>query len=122
MYKRIEKSQKSKSRAAANFSVRNKSSVDQPYNLANNRLTKAQSSRGVVQAKGINYEAGIGSLWHVHKDHVKYNGDNSSRVNFAGRSKTSIRNEMKAYHNTLGHSKGRHHTYIQCRKWITRNL
>lgn len=79
-------------------------------------------AKGVLQAKGINYEAGQGNLWHVHKDHVKYNGDNSSRINFAGRSKTYIKKQMEQYHNTLSHDSNRHHTYLQCRKWINRHL
>ncbi|MBR9875581.1 hypothetical protein L3V31_15715 [Vibrio sp. J1-1] len=79
-------------------------------------------SSGVIQSKGINFDAGQGSLWHVHKDHVKYNGDDSSRVNFTGRSKTLIKKNMEIYHNTLSHSQNRHHTYLECRKWINKHL
>ena len=79
-------------------------------------------SRGVRQAKGINYDAGVGALWHVHIDHVKYNGDNGSRINFAGRSKTYIKREMERYHNTLAHDPARHHSYLACRKWVNKYL
>lgn len=80
------------------------------------------ASSGVIQGKGINYEAGQGSMWHVHKDHVKYNGDDRSRINFDGRTKTYIKKEMEMYHNTLSHNKNRHHTYLECRKWINKHL
>lgn len=79
-------------------------------------------TRRVVQKKGINYEAGTGEDWHVHKDHVKYDGDNSSRINFAGRSKTQIKKAMQEYHDTLGHSKERQTTFIACRRWISKYL
>ncbi|MEE3878046.1 hypothetical protein [Vibrio sp. YYF0003] len=79
-------------------------------------------SSGVIQGKGINFEAGQGSMWHVHKDHVKYNGDDRSRINFDGRTKTYIKKEMEMYHNTLSHNKNRHHTYLECRKWINKHL
>ncbi|HCL04992.1 MAG TPA: hypothetical protein DHW64_03065 [Chitinophagaceae bacterium] len=79
-------------------------------------------SHRVVQAKGINYEAGTGEDWHVHKDHVKYDGDNSSRINFTGKTKTQIKKAMQEYHDTLGHSKERQTTYIACRRWVSKYL
>lgn len=145
MYAQVEKSKENKSRAVAN-SVAQKKNNDQhtlgfidnrPKGIAqrkqieitnNNPRAKqaiqlqAMANKGVAQAKGINYEAGAGDLWHVHKDHVKYNGDNSSRINFTGRSKTYIKKQMELYHNTLGHDTNRHHTYLQCRQWINKNL
>lgn len=96
--------------------------------MANNSAQVAQlnayqlMSNRVVQAKGINYEAGTGEDWHVHKDHVKYDGDNSSRINFVGRTKTQIKKAMQAYHDTLGHSNERQTTYLACRRWISKHL
>ena len=97
--------------------------------MANNSTQVAQlnayqlmSNRSIVQKKGINFDAGTGDNWHVHKDHVKYNGDNSSRINFAGRSKTQIKKAMQEYHDTLGHSPERQTTYLDCRRWISKHL
>lgn len=96
--------------------------------IANNSAQVAQlkayqlMSNRVVQKKGINYEAGTGEDWHVHKDHVKYDGDNSSRINFAGRSKTQIKKAMQEYHDGLGHSPARQTTYLACRRWISKHL
>jgi hypothetical protein len=78
--------------------------------------------QGVIQAKGINFEAGVGNMWHVHRDHVKYGVENGSRINFDGRSKTYIKRQMELYHNTLPHNNNLHHTYIECRKWIDKYL
>jgi len=79
-------------------------------------------SNRVIQKKGINYEAGTGEDWHVHKDHVKYDDDNSSRINFTGKSKTQIKKAMQEYHNSLGHSPERQTTYLACRRWISKHL
>jgi hypothetical protein len=94
----------------------------QTVQLASERQGSVVERSPVVQRKGINYEAGTGNLWHVHKDHVKYDGNNGSRINFAGRTKTYIKTAMERYHNTLGHDTNRHHTYMQCRKWINEKL
>lgn len=44
--------------------------------------------------KGIRFEAGTGSAWHVHKDHVKYGTNNGTRVNFAGRNAAKILEQL----------------------------
>lgn len=141
MYTQIESSRNDSSLQLASVLVQKKNHVNQRAELEDNRhkgivqkrakdvIQSRQPlhipklvNRGVLQSKGINYEAGQGSMWHVHKDHVKYNGDDRSRINFDGRTKTYIKKEMEMYHNTLSHNKNRHHTYLECRKWINKHL
>lgn len=117
MYK--QKLKEKSSSALANAVSQRKS--NHTIGLTDNR-PEAITQRKIVQAKGINFEAGTGNLWHVHKDHVKFNGDNGSRINFKGRSKAFIKKQMEAYHNTLPHNANTHHTYLQCRKWINKHL
>lgn len=78
-----------------------------------------KSNECVVQGQ---FEAGFGNLWHVHNNHVKYNGDNASRTNFDGRTKSYVVRRMRAYHNTLAHNPQRHLSYQLCRRWIKDNL
>lgn len=71
----------------------------------------------------IRYEAGIGNDWHVHKDHVKYDGSNSSRVNFNRRPSNTIINELNwkiqrfGLQNTIKNNKN----YDDCIQWIKDN-
>ena len=53
--------------------------------------------RKVLQAKVIQrerFDAGSGSVWHIHHDHIKLGNNQDSRVNFNGRSKKDIRQEL----------------------------
>lgn len=53
--------------------------------------------RKVLQAKVMQrerFDAGSGSVWHIHHDHIKLGNNQDSRVNFNGRSKKDIRQEL----------------------------
>lgn len=36
------------------------------------------------------FEVGVGTAWHIHKDHMKYHDSDNSRVNFDGRTAAKI--------------------------------
>ncbi|MBU1311325.1 MAG: DUF4157 domain-containing protein [Gammaproteobacteria bacterium] len=51
----------------------------------------------LIQAKVTQrekFDAGSGSVWHIHYDHIKLGNNQDSRVNFNGRSKKEIRQEL----------------------------
>ena len=53
--------------------------------------------RKVLQAKVMQrerFDAGSGSVWHIHHDHIKLGNNQDSRVNFNNRSKKDIRQEL----------------------------
>lgn len=106
--------------AMANGMVLLKREPSQTSPNRENIVVQRRQSQQPIQF--IRYEAGQGHLWHVHKDHVKYNGDNASRINFFGRSKTSIRKAMQQYHQTLPNSRNLNWTYVACDRWIRSNL
>lgn len=56
--------------------------------MANNSIQLSK----VAQLRG--FDAGEGSKWHIHYDHIKLGKNNSSRVEFNGRSKKAIRKEL----------------------------
>lgn len=62
--------------------------------LANSPRQLAQF-RKVASLKGINFQAGIGSGWHIHKGHIKYGTNNDTRINFAGRTRQQIGYELQ---------------------------
>ncbi len=81
--------------------------------------------KGVVQrANGRNaYDAGIGANWHVHHgEHVKYDGRNETRVNFAGRTAQQVLTELAQViqNNNLGYTTVNNPHYNSCIRWINR--
>ncbi len=81
-----------------------------------------------ARTKGVNsYDAGIGAAWHVHHgEHVKYNGNDDTRMNFDGRSKEEVLEHMAQYHAELP-NKYRNNpvvvdSYLKCQKWVNKNL
>ncbi|EDP94210.1 hypothetical protein KAOT1_00930 [Kordia algicida OT-1] len=77
------KLEKKTSQAVANV-VTQKKETSSSFQLKDNR------PQTIAQLKGINFDAGIGSGWHVHKGHVKYASNNSTRVNFKNRTSREI--------------------------------
>jgi len=81
-----------------------------------------------ARTKGVNsYDAGIGEAWHIHHgEHVKYNGNDDTRMNFDGRSKEEVLAHMNLYNAELP-DKYRNNpivvdSYLKCVKWINKNL
>lgn len=66
------------------------------------------------------YEAGIGNDWHVHEDHVKYDGWPNTRIDFKGRSRDMILNSLQQLLQTLPENVQKSEYLQQCKKWINR--
>ncbi len=121
MHKQAGKSKENKSRAIANSFVRDKrlqkevyEFVDNPTKISSHSLETVQKNSPAVQqniaqrkkdtAEAVQlgskkrrvkrYDAGAGADWHVHKGHIKYDGNNKSRVNFNQRQAAVILNEV----------------------------
>ncbi|WP_223605663.1 hypothetical protein [Chryseobacterium sp. OSA05B] len=71
--------------------------------------------------KGTSVEAGAANLWHIHKDHIKYDTINATRVDFNGRTLEKIMAKLadnaplNAPYLQRADQKS---TYDQCLKWI----
>jgi hypothetical protein len=59
-------------------------------------LEVSQSTNAPIQkvTQLLRFDAGVGSGWHIHFDHIKLGKRNESRVEFNGRSKKEIRKEL----------------------------
>lgn len=93
--------------------------LEKEADVESEKIFQYKTENNVIQRR---YEAGFGHLWHVHIDHVKYNGDDASRINFLNRTKSYILRKMRNYHNTLAHNYARHLSYRLCRRWVKDNL
>jgi hypothetical protein len=86
---------------------------------SNPRASKQAPVREILQArKGetIRFDAGKGDSWHIHKDHVKYDSNNETRVNFTGRTKETI---LEKIDEVLGRYPKLNKSGIdKCRKYI----
>ena len=66
------------------------------------------------------FDVGIGSEWHIHEDHIKFNNSINSRVNFDKKDAAKIIekvNENVSRYNlpTVGNY------FTDCIEWITKN-
>lgn len=100
-----------------------------PDDLSNHSAKQLQTSSIQFQVSGSQviqrrFDAGIGAGWHIHfGDHVKYNGNNATRVNFAGRSRRQIGYawEQVIQNNGLAGTKA-NQDFIDCKAWIRNNI
>lgn len=84
MYSQIKQHQHYKSRAIGNRILQKKQS-----SLIDNRDKKLiqRVHQRVIQR----FDAGTGAGWHIHYgEHVKYDSNNATRVNFGGRTRRQI--------------------------------
>lgn len=91
------------------------------------KVNRQASISQILQNKVIqreSYTAGVGSGWHIHyNEHMKYNGTDGTRVNFDGRTRKKILQDLgqKITSNRLeGKIKGA--DFKACIKWIFQNL
>ncbi len=78
-----------------------------------------QVIESVIQKKGINFQAGTGDGWHVHKDHIKYNSNNATRINFDNRSRREIGYQLEEVIQRNGLAETKHREdFIECKTWI----
>ena len=90
----------------------------------------AQFKKGLFQRKCAGasviqkFNAGIGSGWHIHhRNHVKYDSNDATRVDFAGRTRRQIgyRWEQVIQSNGLAGTKGTP-DFIACKTWIRNHI
>ncbi|NKB81205.1 MAG: hypothetical protein GKS05_04810 [Nitrospirales bacterium] len=78
------------------------------------------SEKPVIQK----FDAGIGAGWHIHYgEHVKYDSNNATRVNFGGRTRRQVGYawEQVIQSNGLAGTKG-DADFIACKTWIRNHI
>ncbi len=80
----------------------------------------AQLAQAVAQ---LRFDAGEGSVWHVHKGHIKLGNSSDSRVEFNGRSAKDIRKELGEKIERFGLNVGGDlaTSFRECIDWINAN-
>jgi len=69
------------------------------------------------------YDAGDGALWHVHHgDHVKFGGQVNTRINFGGRTRNQVLRQLRGRRNLTPQTPDGARTYMECVRWILRNV
>jgi hypothetical protein len=100
-----EKTPKQKSQSVANSVSQKQQHNPAPFQFVDNRpeavaqrklkeqTAQYATQQPVVQMAGGNnaFLAGKKDYWHVHYDHVKFDTDDGTRVDFAGRNAKKIR-------------------------------
>ncbi len=66
------------------------------------------------------FEAGQGNNWHIHKDHIKYGNDNSTRVNFD--KNNSKANDIIDKARNSGSSRASGPDWNACVNWLRQHL
>lgn len=89
----------------------------------NNSPHQLAQLRKVASLKGINFQAGIGSGWHIHKGHIKYGTNNATRVNFANRTRQQIGYELQQVIDAQGLNATKTGTdFLACTAWLRANV
>lgn len=75
--------------------------------------------------KQTRVNAGKASLWHIHKDHIKYASVQATRVDFSGRNQEKVlakiaeKNDIYAPYKKTAEQQ---ETYQECQDWIETHL
>jgi len=94
MHAQKERLKENHNRAAGHSVAHNRAGMKQLFGFIDNRpRSKSQITLQRV-AQLERFDAGSGSVWHIHHDHIKLGNNQDSRVNFNGRSKKEIRKEL----------------------------
>ena len=75
-------------------------------------------------AKGTRVSAGEASLWHIHKEHLKYGSIQQTRINLEGRTLSKIREKLVENAGINGpyiQSQKQIETYQECIDYINEN-
>jgi hypothetical protein len=88
------------------------------------KTTNNTRQQPVVQMAGGNnaFLAGKKDYWHVHYDHVKFDTDDGTRVDFAGRNAKKIRKKLKEVKGRAPISPEGRLSYHQCINYIDKHF
>lgn len=100
-----------------------------PDNFSNASAMQLKSGSFQLQVSGnriiqTRFDAGIGAGWHIHYgDHVKYNGNDATRVNFTGRTRRQIGYAWEQVIQNYGLAGTKaNQDFIDCKTWIRNNI
>ncbi|QDO89501.1 hypothetical protein FNH13_15130 [Ornithinimicrobium ciconiae] len=72
-----------------------------------------------AQKERAEFDAGTGATWHIHYgEHVKYGSMGETRINFGGKTKAAVLQELKERAAPVADKSN----LQQCRTWINKNL
>ncbi|MCR4770665.1 MAG: hypothetical protein K5874_10735 [Bacteroidaceae bacterium] len=87
--------------------------------IVDNRLNTNYLNAAPVQRVPV--DAGLGGNWHIHKDHIKFSSNQSTRVDFRGRSVNVIFNDvsdLKVNYATLLQGNGQKMCWNDCMRYL----